>query len=95
MILENKLQTVIAAIGPNHRLQFEPSPSGCRGIGREGSISPDMDMNPESPKIDRDRMVSPYTDRIDVRVVAVRALTFDANGGPNFTLVSDATKSII
>lgn len=54
-----------------------------------------MDMNPESPKIDRDRMVSPYTDRIDVRVVAVRALTFDANGGPNFTLVSDATKSII
>ena len=51
---------------------------------------------PKSPKIDRDRMVSLfYTDRIDVRVVAVRALTFDANGGPNFTLVSDATKSII
>jgi hypothetical protein len=37
-------------------------------------------------------MVSPYTDRIDVRVVAriMRALTFDAKGRPNFTLVSDA-----
>jgi hypothetical protein len=56
-----------------------------------------MVMKPESPKIDRDRMVSPYTDHIDVRVVArmVRALTFDAKGGPNFTPVSDATKSII
>jgi hypothetical protein len=34
-------------------------------------IPPDMVMKPKSPKIDQDRMVSPYTDRI------VRALTFD------------------
>jgi hypothetical protein len=50
-------------------------------------------MKPESPKIDRDRMVSPYSDRIDVRLVAriVGALTFDAKGRPNFTPISDAT----
>jgi hypothetical protein len=34
-------------------------------------IPPDMVMKPKSPKIDQDRMVSPYTDRI------MRALTFD------------------
>ena len=29
---------------------------------------PDMVMKPKSPKIDQDRMVSPYIDRIDGRV---------------------------
>jgi hypothetical protein len=49
-------------------------------------------MKPKSLKIDQERMASPYTDRIDVGVVAriMRGLTFDAKGRPNFTLVSDA-----
>jgi hypothetical protein len=64
-ILENKLQTVIVATGSNYRLQFGPSPSKCRGTGREGSISPDMVMKPEPPN------------RIDVRVVARKALAFN------------------
>ena len=53
-------------------------------------IPPDMVMKPKSPKIDQDRMVSPYIDRIDGRARIMRALKFDAKDRPNFTLVSDA-----